>query len=393
MSKMRLTVILRKMVSIAEREIMSTKAVVPSQDKEHMLRQLMDCAPVMIWTSGQNQLFTYFNQHWLEFTGRTLEEEVGMGWSKGIHPEDKEACLGTYTRSFESQSPCRIEYRHRRYDGRYRWLLDHCMPRYEEGEFRGFIGYRINVSKRKASEEAVRELGGRMIDAQEAERARIARDLHDNLGQRVAMLSIDIELLKQGVPKSDVATREQLDSIYQHAAELSRDIRRLSHQLHSAMLDHVGLLPAALELCQQVSQQHGIAVEMKDRNVHQIVPGNVALCLFRILQESLNNIVKHSGARCAQVELAEYENVLTLRVTDSGKGFDPAARAAGLGLISMKERLRLVGGRFSLHSAPDAGTEITVQVPLLQAVRQPGATRREFVGGASYAQSTRAVGR
>src|ERR1035438_101828 len=109
----------------------SAKTVAPSQEKEHLLRQLMDCAPVMIWISGQDKLFTYFNQLWLEFTGRSLEEEVGMGWTKAIHSEDVETFLGTYTRAFESQSPYRIEYRHRRYDGRYRWLLDHCMPRYE----------------------------------------------------------------------------------------------------------------------------------------------------------------------------------------------------------------------------------------------------------------------
>jgi PAS domain S-box-containing protein len=346
----------------------------------------------MVWISGQDNLFAYFNRPWLEFTGRSLEEEVGMGWTKGIHPEDVESCLASYAAAFENLKPCRIEYRHRRFDGQYRWLLDQCMPRYEEGELRGFIGYRIDGNQRKAGEEAVRELSGQLINAQENERARIARDLHDNLGQRVAMLSIDIELLKQGIPRSEVAVREQLDSIYHHTAELSRDIRRLSHQLHSAMLDHVGLLAATQELCQQVSQQHGIAVELKDHNVPGGIPGNISLCLFRVLQESLNNIVKHSGAKAARVELLGCENVLTLHISDSGKGFDPGSHVPGLGLISMKERLRLVGGKFSLQSAPSAGTEITVQVPLLRAV-QPGTPRPQIVRGASYAQAARAVGR
>ena len=346
----------------------------------------------MIWISGPDKLFTYFNRPWLEFTGRSLEEEVGMGWTKGIHPEDLEICLASYAAAFENAKPCRIEYRHRRFDGQYRWLLDQCMPRYEAGELKGFIGYRVDGNQRKAGEETVRELSGQLINAQENERARIARDLHDNLGQRVAMLSIDVELLKQGLPESEAEMRRQLDSIYQHTAELSRDIRRLSHQLHSAMLDHVGLLAAAWELCQQVSQQHGIAIDLKDFNVPGGIPDNLSLCLFRILQESLNNIVKHSGAKCAKVELLGHANILTLRVSDSGAGFDPAVRVPGLGLVSMRERLRLVGGKFSLQSAPGAGTEITVEVPLLQAV-QRGASRREFVRGASYAQTARAVGR
>lgn len=304
----------------------------------------MDHVPVMIWISGEDKLFTYFNQPWLKFTGRLLEEELGMGWTSRVHPEDLPGYLETYTKAFDRVRPCRMEYRHRRYDGAYRWLLDHCMPRYESGHFCGFVGYRIDGNQRKANEESVRELAGLLINAQEAERARIARELHDNVGQRVAMLSIDIELMKQGLSESDRALRQQLDAIYAHTADLSRDIRRVSHQLHSAMLHHVGLLAAARELCQQVSQQHGIAIEVKDQDVPDSIRSDISLCLFRVLQEGLNNLVKHSGAKHAQVELLGYEGMLTLRVSDSGHGFDPGMHKPGLGLIGMRERLRLVGG-------------------------------------------------
>jgi PAS domain S-box-containing protein len=352
----------------------------------------------MIWICGHDALSNYFNRTWLQFTGRTLEEEIGMGWTAGVHPEDLPACLDAYNQAMDSGKPGRVEYRHRRYDGKYRWLLDQFTPRYEGGEFRGLIGYRIEVDQRRASEQAVRELSGQLINAQEAERARIARDLHDNVGQRIAMLSIDVELIKQGLPESDVALRKQLDSIYQHTADLSKEIRHLSHQLHSAMLDHVGLLAATRELCQQVSQQHGISIDLIDQDVPDSIANNISLCLFRVLQEGLNNLVKHSGAERAKVELSGCDGILSLKVSDAGRGFDHESRKRGLGLISMKERLQMVGGELSLHSAPGAGTEIKAEVRLFpvewpKLPRPRVATRPRVAIGAFDAQAARAVGR
>lgn len=364
---------------------------VPAMTEKERFRKLLDSAPFMVWMSGPDKLFTYFNRPWLEFTGRSLDEEVEMGWMQGIHPEDVQGWMAAYERAFDSARPCRIEYRHRRYDGQYRWLLDQCMPRYEDGEFRGFTGYRIDGNQRKADAEAVQELSGLLINAQEDERARIARDLHDNVGQRVAMLAIDVELIKQGLAESDEVLRQQLDEVNRHTAELSRDIRNLSHQLHSAMLDHAGLPAAARQLCTQVSQQHGVAVEVTDLGVPRTLPRDISLCMFRILQESLNNVVKHSGARSAEVTLIAYDEVLELRIVDSGRGFDPEVRKSGLGLVSMKERLRLVGGKLTLRSAPDAGTEITAQVPLSKGM-MPRLPRPDIAIGASYAQAARASG-
>ncbi len=367
-------------------------AATSAMTEEERFRRLLDSAPFMVWMSGPDKLFTYFNRPWLEFTGRTLDEEVEMGWTQGIHPEDVEGWLAAYEGAFDNAQPYRIEYRHRRRDGQYRWLLDQCMPRYDAGGFRGFTGYCIDGNQRKANAKELQELSGLLINAQEVERARIARDLHDNVGQRVAMLSIDVELIKQGLAESDVVLREQLDKVNQHTAELSRDIRTLSHQLHSAMLDHAGLPAATRQLCTQVSQQHGIAVKVTDLGVPGTLPHDISLCMFRILQESLNNMVKHSGAKSAEVTLVAYDNVLELRIADSGRGFDPEVRKSGLGLISMKERLRLVGGKLSLRSAPDAGTEITAQVPLSKGT-MPRVPSPDMAIGASYAQAARASGR
>jgi len=353
----------------------------------------MDCAPVMIWTSGRDNLANYFNKPWLDFTGHSLEAEIGNGWTAGVHPEDLPRCLGTYWNAYQARKECRIEYRHRRFDDEYRWVSDQAIPRFDErGDFTGYIGFCIDVTERKNNEEAVLELSGRLINAQEAERARLARELHDNVGQRVAMLSIDAELIKLGLPASEQNLRSQLEKLCELTAELSRDIRRLSHQLHSAMLDHVGLVAATRDLCKQVGQQHDIAIVVEDRNVPESIPPNISLCLFRVLQESLTNLVKHSKTAQASVVLDARLGALRLKVSDKGVGFDPAAQKSGLGLISMQERLRLVGGTFSLRSTPHSGTDIMAEVPLLSPAWCMQ-SNPQIETGVSYAQAAGAVGR
>ncbi len=369
------------------------KALVPPQESEERFHKLMDCAPVMIWTAGRDNLANYFNKPWLQFTGRPLEEEVGNGWTSRVHPEDLPRCLGAHWSAFTAHKECRVEYRHRRFDNQYRWISDQAIPRFNEaGEFAGYMGFCIDVTDRKNSEEAVMELSGQLINAQEAERARLARELHDNVGQRVAMLSIDAELIKQGLPSSQKELRQRLEKLCGLTADLSRDIRRLSHQLHSAMLDHVGLLAAVRDLCKQVGQQHGMVITVDDRNVPETIPHNISLCLFRVLQESLNNLVKHSGALEARVSLEATHSVLRLKVSDKGVGFDPDSKKSGLGLISIKERLRLVGGKAYLRSSPNSGTEVTAEVPLFSPCWSVQPNPQPEIG-AAYAQGTSAVGR
>ena len=369
------------------------KALAELQESDLRLQELMNSIPIMMWTSGRDSRSNYFNKCWLEFTGRSLREEMGSGWMDGVHPDDLHGCLRACFEVRSETRECRAEYRLRRRDGQYRWVLDQCVPRIDpSGKFAGYVGVCIDVTERKAIEEAVQDLGGRLINAQEAERARIARELHDNIGQRVAMLSIDAELIKQDLPASQTELRLQLDSLCRHTAELSGDIRRLSHQLHSAMLDHVGLLAASRDLCKQVGQQNGIYIEVLDRDLPASIPSNIALTVFRILQESLNNLVKHSGVCQARVEVKATGGMLCLTVSDTGVGFDPATIKPGLGLISMKERVRLLGGRFALRSALNAGTDVMAEVPLSD-TSHCLATNPLSDTGASYAQAARAVGR
>jgi PAS domain S-box-containing protein len=173
------------------------------RETELRFRLVADTAPVLIWMSGPDKLCNYFNQPWLEFTGRPLEMELGNGWVEGVHPEDLEMCLDTYTKAFGRHEPFRMEYRLRRHDGEHRWVFDQEVPRFNfNGSFAGYIGSCIDITDLKRAEEALSTVSRRLIDAQEEERTRIARELHDDISQRIALQALNLESLKEALPAS-----------------------------------------------------------------------------------------------------------------------------------------------------------------------------------------------
>jgi PAS domain S-box-containing protein len=223
-----------------------------------------------------------------------------------------------------------------------------------------------DITHRKAIEASLEDLSGRLINAQEEERARIARELHDDFSQRLALQAIGLGQLLTKFSESKSEERNKVDELLKSNRDLSSDMHALAHQLHSSKLEHVGLRSALKGLCEQYSSQYKIRVEFTSREVPFAISKDVALCLFRVAQEALNNVVKHSDAKEARVELLDVDNQIRLRIVDGGSGFDPALRSldTGIGLISMRERLRLVGGTLSVRSAPARGTEIVAQTPI-----------------------------
>jgi len=353
------------------------------RESEERFRLVANTAPVLIWMSGKDKLCTFFNQGWLDFTGQTLEHELGEGWTSGVHPDDLEHCLREYSSSFDVRMDFEIEYRLRRHDGEFRWVADYGVPRFEsDGQFCGYIGSVVDITERKSSEAALQELSGRLIHAQEEERTRIARELHDDFNQRLALLSIGLGQMWKHLPESDRVGRVQLGEMWTRTKELSSDIHRLCHQLHSSKLDLVGLASALNGLCKEMGESYQVTVEFAERGTPSNIPKDVALCLFRAAQEALNNVIKHSGAKQARVELSSANGDLILRIKDDGMGFDPAESnsAAGIGLIGMRERLRLVGGSLSVRSAPKQGTEIIAEVPLAERTGKVAA-KSQFAGG------------
>jgi PAS domain S-box-containing protein len=337
------------------------------RESEERFRLVANTAPVLMWMSGVDKLCTFFNQCWLDFTGRSMEHELGEGWASGVHPQDLERCLGIYSAAFDNRVDFEIEYRLKRFDGKYRWIVDYGVPRFEsDGTFCGYIGSCIDITDRKLSEASLEELSGRLINAQEQERTRIARELHDDFSQRLALQGIGLTQLWKKLPETDVEDRAKVQDLMKRTQEISSDLHALSHQLHSSKLEHVGLAPALRGLCEELSSKFKIDIEFTESAISCEIPKDVALCLFRISQEALGNVVKHSRAEHVRAELYGEENEIRLRIVDAGVGFDPAAlnEKTGLGLISMRERLRLVGGRLAVQSAPMLGTEILAEVPL-----------------------------
>ncbi len=215
-------------------------------------------------------------------------------------------------------------------------------------------------------EARLRKLSGHLINAQEQERHRIARELHDDFSQRLALIAVELELLGQASSETSQDPARRLKDLWGQAKELSTDIHRMSHQLHPSMLEQLGLVAALRSLCRDYSRQQNLQIKFDHKDMPEAIPNDVAICLYRIMQESLRNVVKHSQSAVARAEIGASSGEIRLCVSDAGVGFDlhKIAETRGLGLFSIEERLRLVGGKISIDAKPNRGTRIDVRVPL-----------------------------
>jgi PAS domain S-box-containing protein len=361
----------RKIVGASEiaRDITLSKlAEAALRESEERFRLIANAAPVMIWMSGPDKLCTYFNRPWLEFTGRAHQEELGNGWATGIHPDDLETCLETYSQAFERRESFRMEYRLRRHDGEYRWIFDQGVPRFNaNGSFAGFIGSCIDVTERKEAEEAVSSVSRRLIEAHEEERTWIARELHDDINQRIALLAVNLEGLERDLPASEGRMSRRIKELQEQVSDLGSDIQALSHRLHSSRLEYLGLGAAAEGFCKELSARQDVEIAFHSQGVPKDLPKEIALCLYRVLQEALQNAVKHSGVRQFDVSLIGASNEIQLSVHDSGVGFDlqKAMSGPGLGFTSMRERMKLIEGYLSIDLKRQGGTTIHARAPLV----------------------------
>jgi PAS domain S-box-containing protein len=584
-------------------------------ESESRFRLLADTAPVLIWQSGLDKLCTYFNRIWLDFTGRTLEQELGNGWAEGVHPEDLHRCLDTYTQSFDRREKFRMEYRLRRRDGAYRWILDVGVPRFDQdrsfvgyigigvdvterklaedrehhvletldlvtsqmaaavtrcsrdfryvwanqayadwlkrplneivnrpilevlgrdafeallphfnrvlmgeevryeqqtnfhgigrrwtsatytptrdangtpsgwiavvlditerkraeetmrineerlrlaqwaarigtfdlniktgasiwtpeleaiyglppggfggtqtafenlihpedrqavmelvntalrtgeptsGEWRALwsdgsvhwiagraqafkdesgepsrmLGVNVDVTERKLAEEALADMTRKLIAAQEQERSRIGRELHDDINQKVALLAVELKQLQDNPSEAE----SRLQGLLKQTTELSNDVQALSHDLHSSKLEYLGVVAGMKSWCREFAARQRMEIDFKS-DVPSALPLEIGLCLFRVLQEALNNAIKHGGVRRVDVQLREDSGEIHLVISDMGRGFDieAALQGKGLGLTSMRERVRLLHGTVAIESKPMGGTTVRVRVPL-----------------------------
>ena len=487
-------------------------------NRDELYRLVADSLPLLVWISGPDKRCTYCNKPWLDFTGRPLESEIGHGWANGVHADDLQQCVDTYTSAIDRRETFIVEYRLRRHDGEYRWILDKAAPLFDpDGSFAGYIGAGVDVTElrraeaernlandrlrleleeaqrlagvgswhwnpdtdtvvwseelyrtagrdpslpapnykehaqlftreswdrlrgavetalqtgasyelalemlrpdgthrwirargeaqrdstghiaglrgtcqditeRRLAEEALSRVNGRLIDAQESERARIARDLHDDIGQRLAVLAVALEHVKRLQPDSSGEAFRCLDALQKQTAEITADVQALSHELHSPRLLHLGVVAAMRGFCSELSGQKNVAIDFRDENVPENLPPDVSLCLFRVLQEALHNAVRHSRVRYFDGQLRGTVDAVHLTIRDEGVGFDvdAASRGLGLGLTSMKERLKLVGGELFIESHSTRGTTVSARVP----VRRSQGGELTTVGTASVGEA------
>jgi PAS domain S-box-containing protein len=222
------------------------------------------------------------------------------------------------------------------------------------------------TSELAKSREALWRLTGRLLSVQEEERRRLARELHDDLTQRLAVLAIDAGKLEQQLDSAPHALREKITRMKEQMVELSADVHNISRQLHPSIIDDLGLRQALHSECVSFTRREGIVIMYECKDIPAGIPRDVSICLFRIAQEGLRNIARHAKVKQARLKLAGSDKCITLTIEDSGVGFDPAqGRAgAGLGLVSMEERVRLIQGKLQVKSRPGEGTVITVTARL-----------------------------
>lgn len=229
---------------------------------------------------------------------------------------------------------------------------------------RVFTGFVRDITERKQAEQSAREFSGRLLRAQESERARLARELHDDITQRLARLAIDAA--RAGTEATDLSSDKYLRDVRDGLVQLSKDVHALSYQLHPSLLYELGLGEALQAECDRVSKNADVQVAIHLEEIPEKIPADAALCLFRVAQEALRNVVRHAQAKSAVVSLREMDRGLQLAVTDTGVGFDPVRhrQRPSLGLASMAERVHLVGGDLDVESAPGQGTTIVAWIPI-----------------------------
>jgi PAS domain S-box-containing protein len=337
------------------------------RESEGRFRTLADSAPVLIRISDADMRCRDVNRPWLDFTGHSLADALGDDWLSAVHPDDQADYRRAATRALERRDAFRTEYRLRRFDGEYRWMLTSAVPRFTpDGSFAGYIASAIDITELKAARAALSNLSGRLMEAQEQERTRVARELHDDVLQRISFVTIDLARLHDTMPATAADARSAVAATSAALSTLGRDIQGISHRLHSSKLGYLGLTAAAGSFCQELAMRHEMRIAFVHERVPAQLPEGIAISLMRVLQESLSNAVKHAGARECRVTLRGAENALTLEVADDGCGFeiDAALHGHGLGLVSMQERLKLVNGTVAIESSVGAGTTVRATVPL-----------------------------
>lgn len=342
------------------------------RESEQRYQTITDASPIMIWMSGTDMLCFYFNKGWLDFVGRTLEQEVGNGWTQNVHPDDFDRCLQVYISNFNARRPFEMEYRLKHRSGQYRWILDRGLPRYTPGgTFEGYVGACLDINDRIEGAEKIRMANEslHLLKVQDDERRRIARELHDSAGQTLTVLGLSLAQLIQNAEMVAPQLAREGKEIEEVVQQLHREIRTTSYLLHPPLLDEAGVKSALSAYMQGVAERSGIAIDFNISEGFGRLPADMELTIFRVVQECLTNILRHAESRTAYIRLAREEGCVRIEVRDEGKGISPEHLAeiqthgSGVGIGGMRERLHRFGGKMAIDSC-GSGTTISATIPI-----------------------------
>jgi PAS domain S-box-containing protein len=342
------------------------------RESEQRLRVVTDTTPIMVWMAGTDKLCYYFNKGWLDFVGRTLEQESGNGWAENVHPDDFNRCLEIYVSSFDARRPFKMEYRMRHHSGQYRWILDCGVPRYTpDGTFEGYVGGCLDIQDQKEAAEKIRiaDETVRLMKIQDEERRRIARELHDSAGQTLTVLSLSLAQLVQSAEVIAPELAKEGKQIEEVVQQLHREIRTTSYLLHPPLLDEAGLSAALSWYVQGIVERSGISIDLSiSDNLGRLSP-DMELAIFRMVQECLTNIHRHAESKTASIRIARENESIRIEVQDHGKGISPErlteiqSRNAGVGIRGIRERLRHFNGEMKIESN-GSGTRVLASIPI-----------------------------
>lgn len=359
-------------VSCASERLSPQRAIAFGKTDEQRCK-LLEAAGIVVWEAdAENFEFTYVSEEAVKLVGYETEQWYQPDFfASHIHPDDCERVLAIRRNHHQPDHHYDFEFRMLAKDQHIVWIRNLAEVADENNEHCRMRGFMIDITDRKRVDETLRELGGRLISAQEEERSRLARELHDDVNQRMAVLSIHLEQLQQDL-HSSLDLSQSFQNLQEEVQEISQDIHRLSYRLHPSKLDYLGLGAAVKSLCAELKESGKLQIEFQQARVPASLPQDVTLCVFRIAQEALRNSIKHSGAQAIEVLLEKSNNEIHLSVYDNGCGFDPESELTkkGLGFISMRERLRLVDGHLRIHTRPLQGTRIEVSVPVSREVER-----------------------
>ena len=334
-------------------------------------RTLAEEAPVGIFYTDARGRYLYVNPRWSEMSGLTRHEAYDGGWARAVHPEDRDRMVGRWHRWVTTGEPLRDEFRFLRSDGHVTWILSQGVPIYDENRvITGYVGTLADITEQKRIQDALIEskntFARQLLKAQEEERGRIARELHDEMGQMLTALKLEL----QEIQREPVLPRVRLEESIDMVDQIMGQVRALLADLRPAPLDTLGL-PAALRwYLNRQAQRTGLKIHFHADHLPSRLPAEVEVGGFRIVQEALTNVIRHARAQQVTVELRQADTVLWLGINDDGVGFDMdaaqgrATAGVSLGLVGMQERAELAGGHLFITSTPAHGTQIRVQFPL-----------------------------